>query len=44
MPDLPARFAALIITFAPLFVQRSWQHALARLIRRDGCRVVASVA
>ena len=27
MPDLPARFAALILTFAPLFVQRSWLHA-----------------
>ncbi len=24
MPDLPARFAVLVITFAPLFVQRSW--------------------
>ncbi len=23
-PDLPARFAVLVITFAPLFVQRSW--------------------
>ena len=23
MPNLPARFAALILTFAPLFVQRS---------------------
>ena len=26
MPDLPARFAALIMTFAPLFVQRPWLH------------------
>ena len=32
MPDLPARFASVIIAFAPLFVQRSWQHAQTLLI------------
>ena len=32
MPDLPARFAGVIIAFAPLFVHRSWQHAQALLI------------
>ena len=32
MPDLPARFAALIITFAPLFAQRSWLHAQVLLV------------
>lgn len=46
MPDLPARFAALIITFAPLFVQRSWLHAQVLLIGAilaPGRRTVASV-
>ena len=46
MPDLPARFARLIITFAPLFVQRSWQHAhvlLVGAILVPGRRTVASV-
>ena len=46
MPDLPARFAALIITFAPLFVQRSWLHAqmlLIGAILAPGRRTVASV-
>ena len=46
MPDLPARFAALIITFAPLFVQRSWLHArvlLVGAILAPGRRTVASV-
>ena len=45
MPDLPARFAALIITFAPLFVQRSWLHAQVLLIGAilaPGRRTVAS--
>ena len=45
MPDLPARFAALIITFAPLFVQRSWLHAQVLLIGAilaPGQRTVAS--
>jgi hypothetical protein len=27
MPCLPSRFAAVIIAFAPLFLQRSWRHA-----------------
>jgi len=27
MPRLPFRFAAVILTFAPLFLQRSWRHA-----------------
>ena len=46
MPDLPARFAVLIITFAPLFDQRSWRHAqvlLAGAILAPGRRTVASV-
>ena len=46
MPDLPARFAMLIITFAPLFVQRSWQYAqmlLVGAILSPGRRTVASV-
>ena len=46
MPDLPARFAALIITFAPVFVQRSWLHAqvlLVGAILAPGRRIVASV-
>ena len=32
MPDLPARFAGLILAFAPLFVHRSWRHAQVLLI------------
>src|SRR5215211_3871445 len=32
MPDLPARFAAVILAFAPLFVHRTWQHARVLLI------------
>ena len=46
MPDLPARFAALIISFAPLFVQRSWLHVRVLLlgaILAPGRRTVASV-
>ena len=46
MPDLPARFAALIITFAPLFVQRSSSHAQVLLVGANlapGRRAVASV-
>ena len=46
MPDLPARFTALIIIFAPLFVQRSWLHArmlLVGAILAPGRRTVASV-
>jgi DDE superfamily endonuclease len=32
MPHLPARFAAVILAFAPLFVHRSWRHARVLLI------------
>jgi hypothetical protein len=32
MPRLPARFAAVSLCFAPLFFQRSWQHAEVLLI------------
>ena len=32
MPDLPTRFAGVIIAFAPLFVHRSWRHAQTLLI------------
>jgi hypothetical protein len=27
MQDLPARFAAIIVSFAPLFRHRTWRHA-----------------
>jgi hypothetical protein len=46
MPLLPARFAAIILTFAPLFVHRSWRHAQALLIGAILCpgrRTVARV-
>jgi hypothetical protein len=46
MPRLPARFAAVILAFAPLFVHRSWQHArvlLVGAILTSGRRTVASV-
>src|SRR5918993_1313993 len=46
MPDLPARFAVLILAFAPLFVHRTWQHARVLLIGAlltPGRRTVASV-
>ena len=32
MPRLPARFAAVILCFAPLFFQRSWRHAEVLLV------------
>jgi hypothetical protein len=32
MPRLPTRFAAVILSFAPLFFQRSWRHAEVLLI------------
>ena len=32
MPPLPARFAEIILAFAPLFVHRSWRHAQVLLI------------
>ncbi len=46
MPFLPARFAGIILAFAPLFVHRSWRHAQALLIGAILCpgrRTVASV-
>ena len=46
MPNLPARFAELILAFAPLFVRRSWRHAQVLLIGAiltPGGRTVTSV-
>jgi hypothetical protein len=46
MPRLPARFAAVILCFAPLFFQRSWRHAevlLVGAILAPGQRTVASI-
>ena len=46
MPHLPAHFAGIILSFAPLFVHRSWRHAQALLIGTILCpgrRTVASV-
>ena len=46
MPRLPSRIAAVILTFAPLFLQRSWRHAevlLAGAILAPGRRTVASM-
>ena len=46
MPCLPARFAAVILCFAPLFFQRSWRHAEVLLIGAilvPGRRTVASI-
>ena len=46
MPHLPTRFAGIILSFAPLFVPRSWRHAQALLIGTILCpnrRTVASV-
>ncbi len=46
MPDLPARFAELILAFAPLFGRRSWRHAqvllIGAILTPDG-RTVTSV-
>src|SRR3954447_18931644 len=45
MPHLPARFAGVILAFAPLFVHRSWRHAqllLIGAILTPGRRTVAS--
>ncbi len=45
MPRLPSRFAAVILTFASLFLQRSWRHAevlLTGAILAPGTRTVAS--
>jgi hypothetical protein len=46
MPRLPSRFAAVILAFAPLFLQRSWRHAevlLTGAILAPGTRTVASI-
>ena len=46
MPRLPSRFAAVIIAFAPLFLQRSWRHAkvlLTGAILAPGGRTVTSI-
>lgn len=46
MPCLPARFAALILSFAPLFRYRSWRHAetlLIGAILAPGKRTVTSL-
>jgi hypothetical protein len=46
MPRLPARFAAVILCFAPLFLQRSWRHAevlLVGAILAPGRRTVSSI-
>ena len=46
MPHLPARFAGVILAFAPLFVHRTWRHARVLLIGAilaPGRRTVASV-
>ena len=46
MPRLPPRFARVILSFAPLFVQRTWQHVevlLTGAILAPGQRTVASI-
>jgi hypothetical protein len=46
MPDLPARFAAIIVSFAPLFRHRTWHHAevlLLGAILAPGNRTVTSL-
>ena len=46
MPRLPARFAAVILCFAPLFRERSWRHAevlLTGAILAPGRRTVTNV-
>src|ERR671920_179946 len=46
MPRLPARFAGVILCFAPLFFQRSWRHAevlLLGAILVPGQRTVTSI-
>jgi hypothetical protein len=46
MLRLPSRFAAVILPFAPLFLQRSWRHAevlLTGAILAPGKRTVASI-
>lgn len=46
MPDLPARCATVIVSFAPLFRQRTWLHAeflLVGAILTPGKRTVTSI-
>jgi DDE superfamily endonuclease len=46
MPHLPARFAGVILAFAPLFVHRTWRHARVLIIGAilaPGRRTVASL-
>ena len=46
MPRLPSRFAAVILCFAPLFLQRSWRHAevlLIGAILAPGTRTVTGI-
>jgi hypothetical protein len=46
MPCLPSCFAAVILTFAPLFLRRSWRHAevlLTGAILAPGQRTVTSI-
>ena len=46
MPDLPARFATIIVAFAPLFRHRTWHHAeilLVGAILAPGKRTVTSI-
>jgi hypothetical protein len=46
MPQLPSRFAAVILTFAPLFFHRSWRRAevlLVSAILTPGRRTVTSL-
>ena len=46
MPRLPARFAAVILCFAPLFRERSWRHAevlLVGAILAPGTRTVTAI-
>ena len=46
MPHLPARFAGIMLAFAPLFVHRTWRHACVLIIGAilaPGRRTVASV-
>jgi hypothetical protein len=46
MPRLPARFAAVILCFAPLFRERSWRHAellLAGAILAPGRRTITGL-
>ena len=42
MLRLPPRFAAVILTFAPLFLQRSWRHAVVLLTGEVAGRIRTS--